>query len=77
MSIARPVYALGAEEPMSKQLKICRALKVLHGPGITWHVIGDYLVYYTPGDHCGCHACVTYLHQLVEGTHPEGVDADA
>jgi hypothetical protein len=68
--VARPVYVLEVGESMSKQIRICRALKVLHGPGVTWHDVGDYQVFFTPGDHCGCLDCNRHLHELIRGIHP-------
>jgi hypothetical protein len=50
-------------------VKTCRALKVLHGWGITWHTVNDRVIFYTAGDICGCHACATYLNGLLEGVH--------
>lgn len=70
MSIAKPVHTIAAPASMALMVKTCRALKVLHGPGITWHDVGDRVVFFTVGDHCGCLTCNTYLNQLVNGTHP-------
>lgn len=69
MSVAKPVHAI--EHPASPALmvKTCRALKVLHGWGITWHTSGDRVIFYTPGDICGCQDCSTYLQNLLKGVH--------
>jgi hypothetical protein len=66
--VATPVYALDNTASMSKQVRVCRALKVLYGHGITWHTIGYHLVYFTPGDMCGCTDCATRLTHTIERT---------
>jgi hypothetical protein len=70
MSVAKPVHAIPAPASPALMVKTCRALKVLHGWGITWHTVGDRVIFYTAGDICGCHACATYLNGLLEGVHP-------
>lgn len=69
--IARPVHTIESPASPAMMVKTCRALKVLYGHGITWHDVGDRIVFFTPGDHCGCLTCNTYLHHMIEGTHPE------
>ena len=64
---AQPVFALEVGESMSKQLRICRALKVLYGHGIHWHPVGEHVVYFTPGDMCGCMDCATRLAHVIDG----------
>jgi hypothetical protein len=67
--VAQPVYALELGESMSKQLRVCRALKVLHGHGIHWHQVGEHVVYFTPGDMCGCIDCATRLAHTITQAH--------
>jgi hypothetical protein len=67
--VARPVYALEEGESMSKQLRVCRALKVLYGHGITWHQIGYHQVFFTPGDLCGCADCHARIQHVTQGAH--------
>jgi hypothetical protein len=67
--IARAVFALEVGESMSKQVRVARALKVLHGPGVTFHNVGDYQVFFTPGDHCGCLDCNQHMRQIIKGVH--------
>ena len=52
---------------MSKQVRVCRALKVLYGHGIHWHQVGEHVVYFTPGDMCGCLDCATRLAHVIDG----------
>jgi hypothetical protein len=67
--VARPVFALEEGESMSKQLRVCRALKVLYGQGVTWHQVGYHVVYFTAGDLCGCHDCQALIQTVIHGVH--------
>ena len=69
--VARPVFALEPGESMSKMVRVCRALKVLHGPGITWHQVGDYTVFFTPGDMCGCAGCIERIRNVTDAPHAD------
>lgn len=70
MSVAKPVHAIGHPASPALMVKTCRALKVLHGHGITWHTLDDKVVFFTVGDMCGCADCSTYLQNLLKGIHP-------
>lgn len=63
-AIAKPVYALDRAATLAQQVKVTRALKVLHGEGVQWQEIGPKLAYFTAGARCYCRACDTFLRRV-------------
>jgi hypothetical protein len=70
--VAWPVFVLQGPASMSKLVKVARALKVLHGDGLTHKLHGEWHAWYTPGKECDCVACSNHLFSLVKGPHGAG-----